>query len=216
MKRPDFRPYTGLIFGALSVPMIATAEPADRVELRSFVSEAALRFGVPEAWIWAVMHVESRGRRMASSPKGAMGLMQLMPSTWSRLRQNLSLGTDPFDPHDNIIGGTAYLRALYNQFGDAGVFAAYNAGPGRYEDYAYRGRKLPAETRAYVKSVHESLGLSSTQLTSLSTPLRRDPPPKDTVFVVPNSSNSNPAATGFSTHLTPFVTVTKPTDVPWH
>ena len=60
-----------------------------------------------------------------------MGLMQLMPGTWSEMRLMLGLGGDPFEPHDNIMAGTAYLRMVYDRFGYPGLFAAYNAGPGR-------------------------------------------------------------------------------------
>ena len=118
-----------------------------------FVSEAALRFGVPTSWINAVMQAESRGVVHAVSPKGAMGLMQIMPDTWSGLRARYGLGADPFDPHDNILAGAAYLRQLHDRYGALGFLAAYNAGPGRYEDHLATGRPLPAETRAYVAAL---------------------------------------------------------------
>jgi hypothetical protein len=60
------------------------------------------------------------------------------------------LGPDPHDPRDNILAGTAYLRAMYNRFGYPGLFAAYNAGPERYARHLSTGRRLPAETIAYV------------------------------------------------------------------
>ncbi len=118
-----------------------------------FVSEAALRFGIPTSWITAVMQVESRGIVRSVSPKGAMGLMQIMPDTWSGLRSRYGLGADPFDPHDNILAGAAYLRELHDRYGELGFLAAYNAGPGRYEDHLATGRPLPAETRAYVAAL---------------------------------------------------------------
>jgi hypothetical protein len=118
-----------------------------------FVSEAALRFGIPTSWITAVMQAESRGVVRAVSPKGAMGLMQIMPDTWSGLRSRYGLGADPFDPHDNILAGAAYLRELHDRYGALGFLAAYNAGPGRYEDHLATGRPLPAETRAYVAAL---------------------------------------------------------------
>ena len=118
-----------------------------------FVSEAALRFGIPTSWITAVMRAESRGVVRAVSPKGAMGLMQIMPDTWSGLRSRYRLGADPFDPHDNILAGAAYLRELHDRYGELGFLAAYNAGPGRYEDHLATGRPLPAETRAYVAAL---------------------------------------------------------------
>src|SRR5581483_6465994 len=68
----------------------------------------------------------------------------------SELRDNLGLGPDPFNPHDNIIAGAAYVRRMLDQFGAAGFLAAYNAGPGRYRQHLSTGRPLPPETRAYV------------------------------------------------------------------
>jgi len=118
-----------------------------------FVEAASQRFRVPAPWIRAVMQVESRGWVNAVSPKGAMGLMQIMPDTWAELRSRYSLGTDPFDPHDNIVAGTAYLRELLDRFGEPGFLAAYNAGPARYQDYLAMGKPLPSETLAYISAV---------------------------------------------------------------
>lgn len=123
------------------------------VAIDSHVAEAAQRFGIPERWIYAVMRTESAGRVGAVSSAGAMGLMQLMPGTWARQRARFGLGTDAFDPRDNIIAGAAYLREMYDSYGAYGFLAAYNAGPGRYEDWRDRGRPLPAETRAYVEKI---------------------------------------------------------------
>ena len=67
----------------------------------------------------------------AISPKGAIGLMQIMPDTWTGLRRRYGLGIDPFDPHDNILAGAAYLRELHDRYGVPGFLAAYNAGPAR-------------------------------------------------------------------------------------
>jgi hypothetical protein len=114
------------------------------------MAEASQRFGVPPSWISAVIHVESRGNVHAVSPKGAMGLMQIMPQTWADLRARYHLGVDPFDPHDNIFAGTAYLRDLYDRFGAAGFLAAYNAGPQRYQDYVSGLRPLRDETKLYL------------------------------------------------------------------
>ncbi|MCC1493535.1 lytic transglycosylase domain-containing protein [Cognatishimia sp. F0-27] len=115
------------------------------------IAEASARFVIPEHWIRAVMQAESAGDPRAVSHAGAMGLMQVMPGTWSVLREDHGLGADPFDPRDNIIAGTAYLRAMLDRYGTVGgMLAAYNAGPGRYDAYLSEGRRLPAETRAYV------------------------------------------------------------------
>ena len=97
-----------------------------------------------------------RGRPTTSSA-GAMGLMQLMPGTWSALRIRHDLGADPHDPHDNIMGGTAYLAAMHARFGFPGLFGAYHAGPARYADFVRAGRPLPPETIAYMAAVTASL-----------------------------------------------------------
>jgi soluble lytic murein transglycosylase-like protein len=135
---------------------VAASPPAVTSEsgpFAQFVSEAALRFGIPTSWIDAVIQVESRGVARAVSPRGAMGLMQIMPDTWSGLRSRYELGTDPFDPHDNILAGAAYLRELHDRYGALGFIAAYNAGAGRYEHHLATGRPLPAETQAYVAAL---------------------------------------------------------------
>jgi soluble lytic murein transglycosylase-like protein len=122
------------------------------------VTEASQRFGLPLAWIERVMHAESAGRttlgcRPIVSRAGAMGLMQLMPGTWAAMRKVLALGRDPFDPHDNILAGTAYLRLMYDRFGYPGMFAAYNAGPGRYAAWLAGQQPLPGETVDYLAAV---------------------------------------------------------------
>lgn len=83
--------------------------------------------------------------------------MQIMPGTWAELRIRYRLGRDPYNPRDNILAGTAYLRELFDRYGWPGLLAAYNAGPGRYEQYL-GGRPLPAETRAYVTALVPSFG----------------------------------------------------------
>lgn len=138
------------IANAQPVAAAQSAVPSKNDPLGPFVAEAALRFGIPVSWIKAVMQTESRGTVQAVSPKGALGLMQIMPQTWADLRTRYSLGVDPFDPHDNILAGAAYLRELRDRYGTAGALAAYNAGPERYEDHLASGRPLPAETQAYV------------------------------------------------------------------
>ena len=77
-----------------------------------------------------------------------MGLMQLMPDTWAALRVRYGLGRDPYDPPDNILAGAALLREMHEHYGSPGFLSAYNAGPGRYEDYRDRRRSLRAETVA--------------------------------------------------------------------
>ena len=137
----------------------AAAEQAQprTVDIASDVAEASQRFGLPEQWIYAVMRAESAGRIGAVSSSGAIGLMQLMPGTWARQRARFGLGGNPFDPRDNIMAGTSYLREMYDSYGASGMLAAYNAGPGRYEDWRDRGRPLPAETRGYVAKIASML-----------------------------------------------------------
>jgi soluble lytic murein transglycosylase-like protein len=134
----------------------AAAAPDNRWS--DHIAAASARFGVPRQWIRRVIAAESGGRTMASgqpirSASGAMGLMQLMPRTWQEMRAAYGLGENPDDPRDNILAGTAYLRRMYNRFGYPGLFAAYNAGPARYRDHLATGRRLPAETIAYVAAV---------------------------------------------------------------
>lgn len=105
------------------------------------------------------MHVESRGKPGAVSRAGAMGLMQIMPGTWAMLTARHRLGSDPFDTRANILAGAAYLRQMWDRYGDVRLMlAAYNAGPGRADAYAAGRRGLPAETVAYVAAIAPHLG----------------------------------------------------------
>ena len=146
---------------AMPLPCSAQPEPVQRQSQAdphaADIAEAAQRFGIPAAWIRAVMRVESANDVRAISPKGAMGLMQIMPATWADLRTRHRLGGDPYDPRDNILAGAAYLRELHDRYGSPGFLAAYNAGPGRYEEHL-AGRPLPAETRAYVATLAPLIG----------------------------------------------------------
>jgi Transglycosylase SLT domain len=132
------------------------AVPAD--PFAGFVTEASKRFAVPEHWIRAVIRVESGGKMRALSRKGAMGLTQIMPETWKELRARYGLGTDPYDPRDNILAGAAYIRELYDRYGAPGFLAAYNAGPGRYESHLATGRPLPGETQDYIAMLAPIIG----------------------------------------------------------
>jgi Transglycosylase SLT domain len=129
------------------------------------IAEASQRFHVPRAWIRAVMARESGGRTMLGegqpivSPAGAVGLMQVLPGTYVEMAEQYRLGADPFDAHDNIMAGAAYLRWLHQKYGYPAMFAAYNAGPGRLEQHLVHGVKLPAETQAYVGNITHNLGL---------------------------------------------------------
>ena len=122
------------------------------------IAEAAQRFGLPQSWILAVMNAESGGRtRLDGAPitslVGAMGLMQVMPETYAAMRGQLGLGPDPYAPRDNIFAGTAYLADMYQRYGYPGMFAAYNAGPERFERYLEDGAPLPSETFRYLARI---------------------------------------------------------------
>jgi Transglycosylase SLT domain/SPOR domain len=123
-----------------------------------YIVEAAATYDVPDRWIREVMRQESGGNlyengELITSGAGAMGLMQVMPETYDGLRQRYGLGDDPYDPHDNIMAGTAYIREMYDLYGSPGFLAAYNAGPKRLDDYLTHNRPLPDETRHYVASI---------------------------------------------------------------
>jgi len=133
-------------------PACATDAPTAQA-IATIVADAARRFAIPETWILAVMRAESAGDPRAVSSAGAIGLMQIMPRTWAYLRGRYGLGPDPFDVHDNVTAGAAWLKELHDRYGSPGFLAAYNAGPARYEAYIAAGRPLPAETRAYVAEV---------------------------------------------------------------
>ena len=174
----------GALRGVIAAAALALASPAQAESVRDwrpFIAEASARFGVPVQWIEAVMQAESRGRttmngRPIRSHAGAMGLMQLMPGTWTDMRARLGLGADPDDPRDNILAGTFYLRLMYDRFGYPGLFAAYNAGPGRYAAYLAGRRALPAETVRYLAST------APAPATAAAIPSRPSPPP--TLFAV--------------------------------
>ena len=130
---------------------------------RPYIQQAADRFSVPQAWIRAVMHQESGGHEYRNgepitSSAGAMGLMQLMPATYADLQGQYDLGSDPFEPHDNIMAGTGYISQMYRKYGAPAFLAAYNAGPQRLDDYLAQGRPLPNETVDYVAAIAPHLG----------------------------------------------------------
>lgn len=149
MRRRFF--VSGSMLAVLALPLSPAIVRAQ--DFDSLVRQAAEQNAIPAIWVRAVLQAESAGDPHAVSGAGAMGLMQLMPGTWKEVRRTLNLGADPFDPHDNIAAGAAYLRWLHDRYGDAGFLAAYNAGPGRYDDHLATGRPLPGETVSYVEFV---------------------------------------------------------------
>ncbi len=123
-----------------------------------YVRTAAARFRVPEQWVRAVMRQESGGREQAVSPVGAMGLMQVMPATYDGLRARHHLGDDPYDPRNNVLAGTAYIREMFDRYGAPGFLAAYNAGPDRLDRYLSGSSPLPDETVNYLAAIAPNLG----------------------------------------------------------
>lgn len=123
-------------------------DPARLSRYDQHIREAATLYVLPEEFIRAVMHVESNFNPNARSHKGAIGLMQLMPTT------AVAMGVDdPYDPRQNVLGGVRYLRVLANRFAGDQVLtlAAYNAGEGAVRKYG--GVPPFAETQRYVQRV---------------------------------------------------------------
>ena len=183
--RPAWHYAVLILAGALSVctgsgvavaQSVPVERPAAAHPYAAHIADASQRFGIPEHWIRAVLRAESAGDVRAVSSAGAMGLMQVMPDTWAGLRVRHGLGRDPYDPRDNILAGTAYLREMFDRYGNVGaMLAAYNAGPGRYDEHLATGRALPAETRAYVAALAPILGGA----TATEAPSSAPPPPPD-------------------------------------
>lgn len=172
----------------------------------AYVEEAAQKSGLPVRLIRTVIGTESAGNMHAVSPKGAMGLMQLMPATWQALRHQFDLGTDPFDPHDNILAGAYYLRTLYDTYGPDGFLAAYNAGPGRWESHRDTGQPLPAETRAYVAAIIQKLGPEPLSVKPVPAPPQPSSWMEATLFLQATDTE-NTAPTVFVAGPTPFVSL---------
>ena len=129
-------------------PQDASAPASKPQDLKSIVSAASSQHQVDADFIASVIHAESANNPRAVSPKGAQGLMQLMPGTASKLGVK-----DSFDPADNVDGGVRYLRELLLFYNNDMVkaLAAYNAGPQRVQQY--HGVPPYPETRAYVARV---------------------------------------------------------------
>jgi hypothetical protein len=127
---------------------IAQVTYEDSTNFHSIINKKAETYDIDPSLIKAVIETESNWNSMALSRKGAMGLMQLMPSTASDMEVR-----NPFNPEENIEGGTKYLKYLLERFqGDLTLaLAAYNAGPNAVEKYGY----IPpyTETRQYVSKV---------------------------------------------------------------
>jgi soluble lytic murein transglycosylase len=122
-------------------------KPRSPAAYDELIARIAARHGLPAAMVKAVVKAESNFQPHARSNKGAQGLMQLMPATAEDMGVD-----DPFEAEDNVQGGSRYLRAMYERFGDwEHALAAYNAGPGAVERFG--GIPPYAETRQYVDRV---------------------------------------------------------------
>ena len=133
-------------------PKAAPQAPASAIPEANWMTGYVDRFSrandLPPALVHAIIKAESNGQRKAVSPKGAKGVMQLMPFTSKRLRV-----ADPFDPIENIEGGVKYIKELLVTFEGnlTNAVAAYNAGPGAVRKYG--GVPPYQETRIYVRRV---------------------------------------------------------------
>lgn len=135
------------------------------------IYEASKKFHIRPSWIKAVMMQESGGHQymhghLIRSAHGAVGLMQLKPSTYRILAQHYHLGSDPYRPRNNIMAGTAYMKELYNRFGSPEFLAAYTCGPGCVIAEHKRHIPLPAYARTYMDNVAKHLNDSSLEQTA--------------------------------------------------
>jgi len=183
-------------------PAVARWEP--------FIAESATRFSVPESWIARVMLQESGGQttfngRPITSSAGAMGLMQIMPGTYTGLRLRYGFGADAYDPHDNIAAGAAYLRELYLRYGYPNLFAAYHAGPSRLEAFLAGKRALPSITTAYVTRLTSAESLPP--LSSTSVAARPSGPAGSALFFINRAAQSpSPTAMPSTSLFVPLTT----------
>ncbi|HEV2561739.1 MAG TPA: lytic transglycosylase domain-containing protein [Rhizomicrobium sp.] len=175
--------------------------PANITRWEPLIAEASARFAIPEAWIEGVMHAESGGSttldgKPITSSAGAMGLMQIMPDTYTALQKQYGFGGDPYDPHDNIFAGAAYLHAMYERYGYPFMFAAYNAGPARFDDFLLYGQALPHSTFAYVNRIIPG-GISAVETPETnqksSIPSTKNHSAKDLFFALSGTSQSQEA-----------------------
>lgn len=156
------------VVGAAQRPAAQDLSARDDTVWEAEIAEASRRSSVPEAWIRAVIEAESGGIVNAVSPKGAIGLMQLMPETYEAMRAEYGLGSNPFEPHDNILAGTAYLKQMLDRYGVPAFLAAYNAGPQRLDETLAGLAPLPDETVRFVTKVGGRIGFDAAAIAQLT------------------------------------------------
>ena len=150
------------------------SSPIPMALLEAVIAESASLYKIPQALVKAVIATESNYNASAVSEKGAIGLMQLMPQTAKDMYVE-----DPFDPVQNIYGGTRYLRVLVNQFGGdfVKVVAAYNAGPEVVRRQPTKAVPDIPETQEYVRRVllnYQSFRTAETPATTTLVPETTD------------------------------------------
>jgi soluble lytic murein transglycosylase-like protein len=132
-----------------ALPLLNLQLPSAPIEVRQVIDDVAAKVGISAELLHAVIATESRYNSRALSPRGAMGLMQLMPATARRFGAR-----DPYAPHENVLAGASYLKWLMGVFQNdlELVLAAYNAGE---QTVVKSGGRIPpfAETQAYVPRV---------------------------------------------------------------
>ncbi len=130
-------------------------------EVATAIVREAEAHGIDPNLVLAVIHIESRGNSFALSPVGAMGIMQIMPSTGEELAAQLDIdwrgAQTLFDPLANIRMGVAYLRQLEERYGNmTTALAAYNWGPGRIDSKIRRGVALPVSYSGSVLATYRA------------------------------------------------------------
>jgi soluble lytic murein transglycosylase-like protein len=157
MAPPELRRQAALAVDAFAAPLGTNASARVFPNWTNFIHKAARDFDIAPELIAAVIQAESAFQPRAVSPKGAQGLMQLMPATGESLEL-----VDPFDPEANIRAGARYLKAQLSRFSTIEeALAAYNAGPGNV--IRHGGVPPFAETRDFVRRVLRLMGKDAAQ-----------------------------------------------------
>lgn len=164
--------------------------------LSQLISDAAARYGVPASIALRVAQIESGTKQydasgdLVRSARGALGVMQLLPSTAAQF------GVDPTDVAQNIDGGVRYLQQLYGRYGDWGLAAAaYNWGPGNVDGYLRGDRSLPSSVAAYATNVSGASVPTTSQRPIVATSSTAEISPAIASNYVPYAPAAMPAST---------------------